>query len=254
MASSGTAIFTLTRDQLIGEAYRKARITAEGTSPSVTQISEASSRLNMLIKLCMSKGLQLWCYREYLVPCVASQTVYTIGPSGADVTAVRPLRVVENGNFIRQTISGQDFDTPLRLISRAEYMQMGNKTALGVVNSIYYDSKFDSGAVTSPSIGHGNLYVYVTPLDATYTVHLNAQRPLYDMNSSTDEFDFPSEWFMYLMYALAAEILDDNEGDEARIARLTATAEKYKEEMFDWSVETASTSFAPDYSVLGARY
>jgi hypothetical protein len=99
-----------------------------------------------------------------VVPLVANQRVYTIGPSGADVTAVRPLRVVESGNFIRQTIGTQDFDTPLRLISRAEYMQMGNKTALGVANAIYYDSKFQDGdTVTNPGTGYGNLFVYVTP-------------------------------------------------------------------------------------------
>jgi hypothetical protein len=250
MASTGTAVFTLTRDQLIAESYRKIRVTAEGGSPNATQISEAASRLNMIIKLCMTKGLQLWCYKQYVVPCVASQNTYTIGPVGANVTAVRPLRIVEEGNFIRQTVGTQLFDTPLRLISRAEYFRMGNKTALGVINSIYYDSKIDSGAVTSAS-GFGNLYVYVTPLDATYTIYLNGQRPLYDMNSGTDEFDFPSEWFMYLMYALAAELADDNEVSEDRLARLEAKAASLKEELFDWTVETASSSFAPDRMSMG---
>lgn len=254
MASSGTAAFTLTRDQLIAEMYRKLRVTIEGNAPNATQISDAASRLNIIIKNCMSKGLQLWAYQQYVIPNVVGQTTYTIGPVGANVTAVRPLRIMEYGNFIRQTLNGNTFDTPLRLISRQEYLSFGNKTAQGVVNSIYYDSKIDSGAVTSPSVGYGTLYVYVAPFDTTYTIYLNGQRPIYDMNSGTDEFDFPSEWFMYLLYALCAEMADDNEVDETRIARLESRAAQLKEELFDWSVETASTQFAPDSSTLMRRY
>jgi hypothetical protein len=254
MPSSGVAAFTLSRDQLIAEAYRKLRVTAEGVPPTPTQISEAASRLNMVIKNCMSKGLQLWTYSNIAVPLVTGKTTYTIGPGvGNDVNVVRPLRVFENGNFVRQIVGTQTYDTPVRLISRAEYLGMGNKTAQGVVNAIYYNSHIDVGTTTSPSTGHGTLFVYVTPFDSTYTLSLNAQRPLYDMTNGTDEFDFPSEWFMYLMYALAAELADDNEVEEARIGRLEGKAAMYKEELFDWSVETASTSFQPDSQSYARR-
>jgi hypothetical protein len=125
------------------------------------------------------------------------------------------------------------------------------------VNAIYYDSNISVGTsftpipITSPSEGHGNLYVYVQPNSTVYSLYLNGQRPLYDMTSGTDEFDFPSEWFMYLMYALAAEILDDNEGSEQRIGRLEAKAADYREKLMDWSVETASSSFAPSVTQMG---
>jgi hypothetical protein len=227
MASSGTAGFTLTRDQLINEAYRKLRVIAEGVSANATQIADAASRLNIIIKSCMSDGLALWTYQQYVIPCVVGQQVYTIGP--------------------------ETFDTPLRLISRQEYMGFGNKTASGITNSIYYDSKFTSGAVTSPGTGFGSLYVYTTQFDATYTIYVNGQRPIYDMNSGTDEFDFPAEWLMYLLYALCAEMADDNEVDEIRIKRLETRADALREKLFDWSVETASTQFAPDYSTLMTR-
>ena len=47
---------------------------------------------------------------------------------------------------------------------------------------------------------------------------------IFDMNSGTDEFDFPSEWFMYLLNALCAEMANDNEVDEVRIKNGQATA------------------------------
>jgi hypothetical protein len=66
------------------------------------------------------------------------------------------------------------------------------------------------------------------------------------MTDDEDDFDFPSEWFFYLMYALAAEIADDNEASEQRIQRLENRAKELFEGLSDWSVETASTSFAAD--------
>jgi hypothetical protein len=254
MPSSGTAVLTVTRDQLITEAYKKIRVLPEGGTANAAQIADAASRLNLILTHLQSKGLPLWTYQLIAVPCVANQSSYTIGPSGADVTTNRPLRVVETGNFVRFTVGSQTFDTPLRLISRAEYLQFGNKTSTGIVNSIYYDSKIDAAAgLTSPGSGWGTLYVYVTPQSPQtpqYTVYINAQRPLYVMTASGQEFDLPTEWFMYLMYALAAEMADDNEVPEARIARLEKKADEYRESLFDWSVETASTSFAPDYATM----
>lgn len=258
MASSGNAVFTLTRNQLIAESYRKARVTAEGQAPSPTQISEAASRLNMVIKNCMSNGLPLWTYQQYVVPLVPGQVQYQMHSSGLDPamgTITRPLRIFEYGNFIRNNTPVPPVDTPVRMISRQEYMNYGSKFSPGVVNAFYYDSKIElvigPNNQTSPSAGWGNLFVYVQPNSANYTLYLNGQRPLFDMDTADDEFDFPAEWFMYLMYALAAEILDDNEGSEQRIARLESKADSYREKLMDWSVETASSSFAPAYFPAG---
>jgi hypothetical protein len=253
MATTGTASLTCTRDQLIGEAYKKIRVTPEGGTVSATQISDVTLRLNMIIKNCMSNGLALWTYEQIAVPNVAAQIAYTIGPVGADITANRPLRIAQYGNFVRQTVGGQNLDTPVRVISRAEYLQFGNKNAPGVINTIYYDSQFNTATTPSPSTGYGTLYVYVAPSNTTYTLYLNAQRQLYDMTTGTDEFDFPAEWYYYLVYALAADIADDNEVPEDRIMRLEKTRDTMQERLFDWSIETASVTFAADSHAYRAR-
>jgi hypothetical protein len=246
MATTGTASLTCTRDQLITEVYKKIRVLAEGQTASATQISDVTLRLNMIIKNCMSNGLMLWTYQQIVVPNVAAQVAYTIGPVGADITTTRPLRISEYGNFIRQVQAGANLDTPVRVISRAEYLQFGNKTAPGVINTIYYDSQFNTATTPSPSTGYGTLYVYVAPADTSRTLYLNAQRQLYDMTTGTDEFDFPSEWYYYLLYALAADIADDNEVPEDRITRLERTRDKMLNDLADWSVETSSATFTAD--------
>jgi hypothetical protein len=253
MATTGTASLTCSRDQLITEAYKKIRVVAEGGSASATQISDVTLRLNMIIKNCMSNGLMLWTYQQIVIPTVAAQVAYTIGPTGANVTNVRPVRIAEYGNFIRQVSSGANLDTPLRVVSRAEYFQYGNKGASGVINTIYYDSQFNTATTPSPSTGYGTLYVYVSPSDTSRTIYLNAQRPLYDMTTGTDEFDFPAEWYYYLVYALAADIADDNEVPEDRIVRLERTRDKLNTDLMDWAVETASVTFGADTSAYRPR-
>lgn len=246
MATTGTASLSCTRDQLITESYKKIRVLAEGQSASATQISDVTMRLNMIIKNAASNGLMLWTYQQIVVPTVAAQVAYTIGPVGANVTANRPLRIAEYGNFIRQVSAGANLDTPVRVISRQEYMQFGNKGVPGVINCIYYDSQFNTATTPSPSTGYGTLYVYVAPSDTSRTVYINAQRQLFDMSAGTDEFDFPPEWYYYLIYALAADIADDNEVPEDRIQRLEHTRERLMEGLMDWSVETAPTTFTAD--------
>jgi hypothetical protein len=253
MATTGTATLSCTRDQLITESYKKIRVLAEGQSASATQISDVTLRLNMIIKNCMSQGLMLWTYQQLVIPTVAAQVAYTIGPSGANVTTTRPLRVAEYGNFIRQVSGGANLDTPLRVISRAEYFQYGNKGASGVINTIYYDSQFNTATTPSPSTGYGTLYVYVSPADTSRTIYLNVQRPLYDMSAGADEFDFPAEWFYYLVYALAADIADDNEVPEDRIMRLENKAASLLNNLMDWSIETAPMTLGADVSAYRNR-
>jgi hypothetical protein len=256
MASTGTASYTITRDALSTAALRALRIIdPEVGTPSTNMLTNAAEAMNILLKHWSVKGLKLWCYQTVVVPMVIGKRKYTLGPSGADVTCIRPLRVLEYGNFLRDTScgcggSGQgDFDIALRLISRAEYREFGYKFAQGLTNSIYYNPTINiaSGA-TSPSLGWGELWVYVTANDTDHAIYLNCQRPIYDMTSANDEFDLPQEWFNAIKWGLAAEIADEYEVSEQRIMRLNAKAEQALELCTDWSVEEASTTFAPDMS------
>jgi hypothetical protein len=247
MPSTGTAAFTITRDGLITAALKSLRVVAQGGTASANQLSDASVSLNIMLKAWATKGLKLWCFQQISIPMVVGKQTYTIGPTGADVTAVRPYRCFEYGNLIRSTIAGTSYDIPLRLISRSEYLQFGTKQSQGVPNSIYYHPGIDLAAgTTSPSTGYGTLYIYTTAVDTTRTIILNAQRPIYDMNAGTDEFDLPAEWFLACKYNLMATLADDYEVPENRLTRIFQLAEKHLEDVVDFSVEEASTTFAPD--------
>lgn len=251
MASSGTSAFTITGGNMVKSALRKLRVLIDGTSPTPQMITDGVEDLNIMLKSWWARpggGLKVWCYQQIIVPMVTAQAAYTIGPVGANVTAVRPLRLFEYGNFIRETVSGFTHDTPLRLISRQEYQQFGAKQAPGVPNSIYYNGGIDiAGGLTSPGTGYGTVFVYCVPSDATRSLYLNAQRPLYDM-SELIEFDVPSEWFHAIRLNLMASLCDDYEVPEDRLRRVKSEARDALEMVAETSIEEASTSFAPDFA------
>lgn len=245
--TTGTASFTINRNQLIEQSLRIIHVLRETDKANATQINQGNQTLNMLLKNMQSNGLDLWTYQTVIVPMVIGQNSYTIGPVGADVTMTRPLRIFE-GSFIRDLSVTPYYDTPLRVISRREYLQFGVKSTQGVPNSVYYFPGIDiADGTTSPSTGYGTVYVYVAPSQNTRSLYLNMQRPIYDMDTATDEFDLPQEWFRCLQFMLAGDLSwQYPKVDQALADRVIAQGRALQDELQSWSVEETPMYFQPD--------
>lgn len=153
------------------------------------------------------------------------------------VTTTRPLRVLDA--FIRDDTTGAD--TPLSVIAFSEYNALGQKTASGTPNQLLF----------KPTLGNAEVSVYLVPSGNGQTIHLIAQRPICDMVSSGDTFDFPQEWFRALKWGLADELaLEYGTGPET-LQIVAQKAAVYLEECFDWSVEEASVYFTVDTAGRG---
>jgi hypothetical protein len=72
--------------------------------------------------------------------------------------------------------------------------------------------------------------VYPTPNNVKYVINFTYEDPLDDMTNSTDDFDFPHEWGLALVYNLAA-ILARPYKQIAELQELTQTAAMYKEQL-----------------------
>jgi hypothetical protein len=225
-----SSTFSVTRDQIINGALRVLGVIGQTNSPTTSDLTNGSEALNMLIKQVMVEGLDLWTYTTLAIPLFANQTTYTIGPSG-NVTADRPLRIAHA--FIRNS-SG--YDVSLLQLSRQEYDMYALKSQTGVPNSFYYD----------PQLVNGVLYLYLTPIDSTSVVYIVVQRPILDINNSSDIPDFPSEWFQYLKFGLADILGPEYDIPLQKQQLITQRAEMYKEKLVDWSQEEASTFFTPN--------
>jgi hypothetical protein len=158
--------------------------------------------------------------------------------SGATGTAIvvglttnKPVRAFSG--FVRDA---NDNDTVLQFISKEEYDSLGDKSSQGVPNQIYYDNQ----------LANAVMYVYTVPSSTDYTVFLDVQRMFYDMSTSTDDFDFPQEWFQAIKWGLAAELAIEYGVEAEKIAAIEQKAMMYVQECFDFSVEEASVYFQLD--------
>lgn len=105
--------------------------------------------------------------------------------------ANRPLDIIEAR--IRYP-SGTE--NPITIISRIEYMELSDKTTAGIANSIFFD----------PQRTDVNIKIWPACNDVQYVIPFTGKMPVEDFDASTDNPDFPQEWFMALAYNLATMI------------------------------------------------
>lgn len=105
----------------------------------------------------------------------------------------RPQRIDVESAYWHST-DGQD--TPITIISRAEYSRLSNKTTQGKIVQAFYD----------PQLVNGVLYLWPTPDDATDVLKFWYERVIEDFDASTDTPDFASEWSEALILGLASRM------------------------------------------------
>lgn len=105
--------------------------------------------------------------------------------------ANRPLKVLE---AYRRTAQG--IDVPLDVTTDRAYHLLADKNTDGVVNTVYYDPQ-----ITSPT-----LYVWPQTSEVTDVIMLRVKRTLNDLDSATDDIDFPQEWYHAIALNLALHL------------------------------------------------
>jgi hypothetical protein len=188
MSTSGTTDFSVTRDDIIKRALRLIGATSQGETPTATQISEAALSLNGLVKAWAADGMPLWAITEKTLTLISGQAVYT-------VSNPKPLKVLQAWNH--NTTS--NVDIPMRIITQAEYNVLGNKTSAGNPIQVYYDPRRD--------IGEMHLFPVPTTVEqSANAIKYVCQIPFEDFDASTDNPDFPQEWYDAITYGLATRL------------------------------------------------
>lgn len=237
--------FTVARDPIIMASLRKLGVVEPADTVSTIDnniVSNMALQLNLLLKQWMTDGLKLWTYTEYVLPLVAGQTSYVISPTGPDLIADKPLRLIlgQGLTFLRNTSVTPNIDTPLQILSRQEYESLGSKFSTGRSNSVY----LFTGNTSS------TLSIYLTPdtlTSSNYQLHFTAQRPIQDVNSGTDIPDLPVEWMNALVWSLTDQSALEFDLPANHRQEIAIRAEKYKNDLNAWDVESTSSFFTPDY-------
>ncbi len=235
---ASTYSFTVARDDIINAALRKTNRYASGDTIPSQDITDCAFALNVLTKALVMEGLPLWAVQTLVVPLVAGNATYQIGPSatgtGALVNAWSPIKITDA--FIRNAAGN---DTPLVIESRYDYNTLGSKSSQGVPNQIWYWPMIINGVV------NGVLTTYDVPADSLSSIYLTCQRQLADFNLSTDNPDFPQEWYLPLVWLLANEISVDYECSAVVMQRIQQMAEMYKQKVTGWGQDTVPVRFTP---------
>jgi len=176
----------------------------------------------------------LWAIKQYNVPLVAGQRVYTIGV-GEEVDTPKPLKVIQAFNHNLSTT----LDIPMRIITKQEYNILGNKESTGNPIQIYYQ----------PLNMSGELSVFPVPTSVEETqnvITLIYQRPYEDFDSSTDYPDFPQEWHEAIKYGLAHRLSGEYNLSLDQRKILKAEADEMKYTALGFGTEEGSLFFSAD--------
>ena len=145
----------------------------------------------------------------------------------------RPVRLLQ---LRRDTIDSTD-EIEATQWSRDEYFAQPNKTSQGTINNWYY----------SPQLTNGRIYIWQTANNANQLARFTFERPIDIIDSTTDNPDFPAEWFRTLKYNLAADIAPEYTVSQDRLDRIEAKAEILLNNALGFDAETDSLSMQPDF-------
>lgn len=144
----------------------------------------------------------------------------------------RPLRILD---AVRRDTT-DNTDVPLIVTSLSEYEENTNKTTDAPIVEIRY----------LPTLTDGELYVWPQGDDVNTVIRFWYHRPFEDFDAASDTPDFPQEWYLTLVYILAAVLCDTYSVTAQKASRITKRAKEYLMEVCDWDQEDASLFFEPD--------
>lgn len=220
---------------MINASFRLIGVGVRGETLSAGMIADGSEALNLMLKSWDAYGLPLWRRDPISITLVASQASYTIGPSGADVTAARPLRILE----LNRKDSNND-TTSITLLPLREWAALTDRST--VSSSAPVNAYFD------PTTSSAKLYVWPVPnaaVAAEWTLEAWVHSPIEDMDSSTDDFDCPQEWLRAIKYNLALELANEYSIPDQVYYRIRQEARSSLDLALSWDVEDRSISFVP---------
>jgi len=155
-------------------------------------------------------------------------------------TIQRPLKLLE---IWRHSVSS-DVDIPIRLISRAEYDERPYKLYSSLAVEAFYNPVINNGPINS----NGELQIWPEFSDLNTLIQFRYLRPLQDLDTTSDDFDFPQEWYEALTINLAYR-LSWNYGMPLQDRYLLKKdAAEAKNAALAWSQENASVFLEPDYA------
>lgn len=217
---------------LVSRSLRILGVIATSEVPSGAAGADALATLNSILDQWACEGLMSYSSTSgvYSVSSVGS---YTIGPSGATITAQRPIKI-ESAYW-----RGSDgIDNKLEIIPSAKYQEIAIKTTSSIPQYLWYNA-------TSPS---GTITLWPIPSEAG-SLGITQRTQIAKYTAITDTVTLPPGYESALHYALAFEIASEHGKDPGL----------YERQMMDRKGAIKRANIEPillgvDNALLGGHY
>lgn len=173
---------------IIEDALREIGVLGDDQAMTAEQTTGGLRALNRLLERMSNQRLFNPVETQLSYPLTGSQS-FTIGPSGADLTAARPLRVI--GAYA--TLA--DISYPVRLLTAQEWDSIGYKVSSGGAPAgVYYEATYPSGTV------------YVYQPTAGYTLKLRVLTVIDSFADHAEDLALPPGYEEALVLNLAVRL------------------------------------------------
>jgi hypothetical protein len=130
--------------------------------------------------------------------------------------------------------SGSTTRTPIRAMSRDDYMSLGDRTTEGL----------PSQYMVSDTLAGKTVTLWPVPDATGDTITYRAVLRSLDFDTGANTPDFPSEWTQCLIYGLAADLAWDY-GDPAMAGQLRSIFLSEKQKLIEAGTEHGHVTFVP---------
>ena len=144
MTTSGTTTFNLSIDEIIAEAFERCGMQITNGN----QLKSARRSLNLIFLEWASRGLNLWTIEEEVLLLSNTSPEYNLPTDTVDVLSA----------VIRDYSQGTAIDISIERISRAEYLDVPNKTVLARPSQYYVQRTIQPKVFLYPAPGAGGPY------------------------------------------------------------------------------------------------
>jgi hypothetical protein len=156
----------------------------------------------------------------------------------------RPIRII-NANML-EVAGGSSWEITTE--ERSDYFNLGNRTTEGTPNRIYYDPRLGSSTADPATTASwfGTIFIYPRFNSGDHIIEFTYQRPFQDFDASTDNPDFPQEFYLSIVIELAALLGPKHGLDLKERQALFAEAKAYRDEALETIYEEGSVFLQPE--------
>lgn len=186
---------TLTVEQILKDALGIINANEIDETPSDSDMQIAMRTANIMLDRWSSQHLMLRSTDTLVFNTVGDQASYTVGSTGADITAAKPL------NIQSAYVTDSNIDYSLDVIDKSVYDGFQDKN-VSLTRPQYICFDPNDAQQTSQK---GTFYLYATP-DKTYSVTCEVDSYLTEFVNLTDTVSFEPAYYEAIIYNLAIRL------------------------------------------------